>query len=123
MRGHESPRAKISAVFLMLLSAMLTGCSMPIFAGMTVGEFGFVGSFFSTAATGKGLGEHAMDAATGQDCNILEGLSREDRKICENKGSPALKKDWRGLASLDDVTGTVPEMKRPDTPPRDGNGG
>jgi len=102
---------------------MLTGCSMPIFAGMTVGEFGFVGSFFSTAATGKGLGEHAMDAATGQDCNILEGLSREDRKICENKGSPALKKDWRGLASLDDVTGTVPEMKRPDTPPRDGNGG
>jgi len=102
---------------------MLTGCSMPIFAGMTVGEFGFVGSIFSTAATGKGLGEHAMDAATGQDCNILEGLAREDRKICEDKGSPALEKDWRGLASLDDGSATAPEMKRVDIPPRDGNDG
>jgi len=85
MRRPESPRTRLSAVLLILLSGALAGCSMPIFAGMTAGEFTFFGSLFSTAATGKGLGEFAMDAATGRDCRIIEGLAREDRKVCPPK--------------------------------------
>lgn len=75
-------------------------------AGMTLGELGLLGSLFSAAATGKGLGDHAMDVATGRDCRVLEGLARGDRRVCEQDGSPALADDWGGFAGLagDDAT-------------------
>jgi len=123
MRRPESPRTRLSAVLLILLSGALAGCSMPIFAGMTAGEFTFFGSLFSTAATGKGLGEFAMDAATGRDCRIIEGLAREDRKVCEQKNSPALENDWKGLASLEGGT-ELPQGPPPkDITSRDGREG
>lgn len=123
MRNRESPWASIPAVLLILLSGALAGCATPIFAGMTVSEFGFFGSLFSTAATGKGLGEYAMDAATGRDCRIIEGLAREDRKVCEQKNSPALENDWRGLASVDDSREPPPATPRKEMPSRDGRDG
>lgn len=79
----------------------LSGCGAPLFAGMTFAELTTAGSLISTAATGKGLGEHAMDAATGRDCRIIDAMVRDDRRLCERKNSPALEKDWKGLASLD----------------------
>lgn len=85
----------------LLCLAALSGCSAPIFAGLTFAELTTAGSLISTAATGKGLGEHAMDAATGRDCRIFEAMVRDDRRLCERKSSLALEKDWKGLASLD----------------------
>lgn len=123
MKRPQLPRARIPAALLLLLSGALAGCSTPMFAGLTIGEFSLFGSLFSTAATGKSLGEHAMDAATGRDCNILEGLAREDRQVCERKNSPAVEGDWRGLASLGDDSEPSRERPYPDTPPRDGPNG
>lgn len=123
MSNRESPRTKISAVLLILASSALAGCSTPLFAGLTLGEFSLFGSLFSTAATGKGIGEHAMDAATGRDCRIIEGLAREDREVCERRDSPALEDDWRGLASLEDGTQPPPQTPRAEMPSRDGRDG
>ena len=90
---------KLALPFLGLFA--LSGCSAPIFASLTFAELTTAGSLISTAATGKGLGEHAMDAATGRDCRIFEAMVRDDRRLCERKSSFALEKDWKGLASLD----------------------
>ena len=116
-------RTKMSAALLVVLAGALAGCSAPIFAGLTLGEFGLAASLVSTAATGKGLGEHAMDAATGRDCRVLEGLARDDRKLCERADSPALDDDWKGLASLGDETGPSVWTGVRDAAPRDGRDG
>jgi hypothetical protein len=111
-----------SAALLLAIATLLSGCSTPLFAGLTLGEIGLFGSLFSTAATGKGLGEHAMDVATGDDCRVLEGLARDDRKICERDDSPPTANDWKGLASLagDPVP---PDAGAPRWEPRDGGDG
>jgi hypothetical protein len=96
---------------------VLSGCGAPIFAGLTFAELTTAGSLISTAATGKGLSEHAMDAATGRDCRIFEAMVRDDRRLCERKTSLALEKDWKGLASLDEKPYAAPEMD-PGSEPR-----
>lgn len=95
----------------------LSGCGVPIFAGMTFAELTTAGSLISTAATGKGLSEHAMDAATGRDCRILDAMARDDRRLCERKNSPALENDWKGLASLEGEPYEAPETD-PGSEPR-----
>jgi hypothetical protein len=100
----------------------LSGCSAPIFAGLTFAELTTAGSLVSTAATGKGLSEHAMDAATGRDCRIFEAMVRDDRRLCERKNSLALEKDWKGLASLDGKPHAAPEID-PGSEPRNRWGG
>ena len=114
-------RTKVPATLLFVLAGALSGCSTPLVAGITLGEVGLFSSLFSTAATGKGLGEHAMDAATGRDCRIIEGLAREDRQVCESKDSPALEDDWQGLASIEDDTQT--QLQHSEMPSRDGRDG
>ena len=115
-------RAAIVAVSLFCALA-LSGCGAPIFAGLTFAELGTAGSLISTAATGKGLGEHAMDAATGRDCRIIESMVRNDRKLCERNGSPAVKKDWKGLASAKDAPLTVSTVQGSGPEPHDAPGG
>jgi len=105
---------------MIVIAFALTGCATPLFAGLTLSEFGLAVSLFTTAATGKGLGEHAMDVATGRDCRVVEGLAREDRTICERENSPALEDDWKGLASLADDTVPSPQSMGINAPPRDG---
>jgi len=96
-------RRPVFIVALPLFCAcVLSGCALPLITGLTVTELSVAGSLVSTAATGKGLSEHAMDAATGKDCRIIDSMVREDRKLCEPRDSPALEKDWKGLASIAD---------------------
>ncbi len=116
-------RPKPPIALIVLLAGTLAGCSTPLFAGLTLSELGLVTSVFSTAATGKGLGEHAMDVATGRDCRVLEGLAREDRRVCEPEDSPALDDDWLGLADVPDDTTAPAQVMRSDLPPRDGRDG
>jgi hypothetical protein len=54
------------------------------------------------AVNGKGLAEDGADAVTGKDCRIIEGTVRKDRKLCENRGSPATHKDFKGAMGLAD---------------------
>lgn len=52
----------------------------------------------STATTGKGTTEHALDEMTGKDCRIIEGVARSDRRLCEPRGTPATDRDFKGLS-------------------------
>jgi hypothetical protein len=78
----------------------LSGCAVPLFAGITLNEISTAGSVVSTLATGKGLGDHALDLATGDDCRFLEGLVRNDRNVCETPGSPGTAGDFQGVTDL-----------------------
>jgi len=51
----------------------------------------------SMVTTGKGLADHALDAITHKDCRIVSGLVREERQICEPRGSWATQGDFKGL--------------------------
>lgn len=87
----SSSRRNVGYV-VFLVSLMLAGCAGPL----------MIVSVASTVATGKGLSEHALSAATGKDCNILGSLLEKDRDLCEEPGSPATKNDFRGLLGGDD---------------------
>jgi hypothetical protein len=54
------------------------------------------------AINGKGLAEDAADLGTGKDCRVVEGTVRKNRKICETRGSPETKKDFKGLSGIED---------------------
>jgi len=51
----------------------------------------------SETATGKTVTDHALSAATGKDCDMLEAATREDRDLCEEKGSAAARRDYDGV--------------------------
>jgi hypothetical protein len=53
----------------------------------------------SVGASGKSVGEHALSVFTAKDCRVLEGTARGDRKICEERGSPATEGDFKGVKS------------------------
>jgi hypothetical protein len=101
----------------------LSGCGMPLIAGMTIAELSTAGSLISTAATGKGLSEHALDVVSGRDCRIIDSMVRNDRKFCERKNSPKLEKDWKGLASIDGEPYTVTPGLDPGSESRGARGG
>ena len=116
-------RRIISVALPMFCAFALSGCGIPLIAGMTLAELSTGGSLISMAATGKGLGEHAMDAATGRDCRIFESIVRDDRKVCEPDDSLALEKDWKGLASIDGEPYAASPNLDPGSEPRDARGG
>jgi hypothetical protein len=82
------------------VALMAGGCATPIVAALTVSELMTGASVVSYAATGKGIGEHALDVATGKDCRVIEAALRDDREVCEAHGSKATENDFKGLASI-----------------------
>lgn len=86
-----------------VLCFSLSGCAGIVIAGLTISELLTAGSIGSALITGKGLGELALDAITGQDCRILEAVFRKDRAICEPEGSIATQDDFKGLIALLDT--------------------
>jgi hypothetical protein len=116
-------RRFITVALPLLCALVLSGCGIPLIAGMTLVELSTAGSLVSTAATGKGLSEHAMDVVSGRDCRIFESMVRNDRKLCERKNSPALEKDWKGLASIDGEPYTASPRLDPGSEPHNARGG
>ena len=82
---------------LLLATPLLGGCAIPIAGVLTIGQLGTIASLGLTATTGKGLVEHGMDAATGEDCNVLGSVFNKDRALCEVRGSDATKNDFKGF--------------------------
>jgi len=72
-----------------LAFAWLAGCAAPGFFVVT--------EVAPRAVNGKGLAEDGADAVTGKDCRVIEGTVRKDRKLCEDRGSPATDKDFKGF--------------------------
>lgn len=99
---------RLTALAAILASTtMLGGCAGTI-AGVSLGSISSFAGFASTIFTGADLGEHAASLITGKDCRFSEGLVRDDRKVCEEAGSPATRNDFRGIfVERVDADGTV----------------
>ncbi|HAH10786.1 MAG TPA: hypothetical protein DCL54_13425 [Alphaproteobacteria bacterium] len=86
-------------VSLLVSTALITvwsgGCASQALSGAS--DASTVVGLISTVATGKGLGDHLLSALTGEDCNLGEGLTREDRDVCEAEGAPATAQDFKGV--------------------------
>ncbi len=100
---NKSVRFFKKAMLCGVICFSLSGCAGTIIAGLTLSEILTAGSIGSALITGKGLGEHALDIVTGQDCRILEAVFRKDRAICEPKNSIATEDDFKGLVALLDT--------------------
>ena len=88
-------------------TTILSGCAGTI-AGVSLSSISSFAGFASTIFTGADLGEHAASLVTGKDCRFSEGLVREDRSICEEKGSAATRDDFHGIfVERIDSDGTV----------------
>jgi hypothetical protein len=90
--------ATVAACVLGLVILVLSGCAGVVVLGIPLG---FVTTeVVPRAVNGKGLVEDGVDVATGKDCRLIEGTVRDDRQICETRGSPATNKDFKGLSGL-----------------------
>ena len=78
---------------------VLSGCALPFAGSLAFTDLATGVSIFTTAATGKGATEIALDVVTGQDCRLLEGVLREDRDFCEEPGSAATDDDFKGVVA------------------------
>ena len=86
-------RSRTKAIGAFLCVACLSGCVAAL-ASIILTEVA------PRAINGKGLPEDAADLVTGKDCRVIEAALRKDREICETRGSPEARKDFKGLSGL-----------------------
>jgi len=88
--GHISSTA---CVLLLFAGGIINGC-----AAVAVGAA-------SEAVSGKTVTDHVISAASGKNCDVLEGAARNDRTVCEEQNAPATERDFDGLADTDQASG------------------
>ena len=94
-------RSRVIAVMKIVPAALLlSGCATPVLGALTLNHIMTTASVVTTAAFGKGVGDLALDVATGQDCRMLESTFRNDRELCEDRDSPTTRRDFKGLSSV-----------------------
>ncbi len=81
---------------------MLSGCASPIIGALTIAEIASIAGAVSTVMSGQDLTEHALSAATGQDCRILEAILRSERDFCVDHSDTATANDFEGVLALFD---------------------
>ncbi len=90
-------------VRLALLAAVLPalgGCATAVIGPLTLSHISTIATVTTMTVKGKGVGEVAMDVATGKDCRVMEGIVRQSRAICEVPGSSATDGDFKGVLAL-----------------------
>lgn len=88
------------------------GCATAVVGSLTLSQISTIATVTTMTVKGKGVGEVAMDVATGKDCRVMEGLVRQSRAICELPGSRATDGDFKGVLALlqRDETDDRPEV-------------
>ncbi|WOF75591.1 hypothetical protein QMT40_003264 [Parvibaculaceae bacterium PLY_AMNH_Bact1] len=84
----------------MAAGLMLSGCASPIIGALTIGEVASIAGLVSTFMSGQDLTEHALSAATGKDCRILEAMLRSERDFCVDHSDSATQNDFEGVVAL-----------------------
>lgn len=97
-------------------SLLLTGCATAVVGSVTLGQISAAAGIASVSTTGKGLQDHALSAVTGQDCRLVEGIFRRNRRICEEPGSPATENDFPGVVVM--LMGPRDEEPAPEAEPQ-----
>lgn len=107
-RGRPRRRLKGMGLAATLAAGLtLSGCASPIIGALTIGEISTIAGLVSTFMSGRDLTEHALSAATGKDCRILESLLRPERDFCEVPGSEGTAGDFEGVIALLDGGSTT----------------
>lgn len=96
-RGAGQRTRSVATGLLLLATPVLGGCAAPFAAGVGISEIISIASLTGTVAFNKGATDLALDVVTGEDCRVVEGMVREDRKICESIGSDATERDFKGV--------------------------
>jgi len=96
---NRRPR-KAGIAATLAVGLLLSGCASPIIGAFTIAEIGTIAGLVSSFMSGRDLTEHALSAATGKDCRILESILRPERNFCENYGSAATSGDFGGVMAL-----------------------
>lgn len=100
-RNFRSDLRRLTRCAALLVTLPLAGgCALPFAAGVGVGEVISLASLTGTIAYNKGASDLALDIVTGGNCRIVEGLVREDRKVCEEEGSDASERDFKGVVGV-----------------------
>lgn len=95
---------------------MLSGCASPIIGALTIGEIASIAGLVSTFMSGQDLTEHALSAATGKDCRILEAMLRSERDFCVEHSDSATDGDFEGVIALfDEGQGSTTTLASADT--------
>jgi hypothetical protein len=79
---------------------LIAGCAARLLGSITLNHIVAVTSATTTAWSGKGMGELALDHVTGKDCRFLDGALRKDRDVCEPEGSAATEEDLKGVMTV-----------------------
>ncbi len=116
-KSNKTNRRWMLAATLMASSVALSGCAEAVIGSLTIGQISTIAGVTSAATTGRGLQDHALSAVTGQDCRLVEGIFRENRRICEEPGSPATEDDFRGIVAM--LTGANEDEPSEGTPEED----
>lgn len=78
-----------------LLACAVSGCAAPpIMAALTMTDAATFG------VTGKSLEEHGLDAATGENCDVMAAAFESARKLCMPEGAPATQHDFEGFIAM-----------------------
>ncbi len=101
--AHRKGRIRKSGIAATVAAGMmLSGCASPIIGALTIGEVASIAGLVSTFMSGQDLTEHALSAATGKDCRILEAMLRSERDFCVDHSDDATRNDFEGVMALFD---------------------
>jgi hypothetical protein len=105
-QAHRKRRVRKTGIAATLAAGlMVSGCASPIIGALTIGEVATIAGIVSTFMSGQDLTEHALSAATGQDCRILESMLRSERDFCVDHNDATTGDDFEGvMAMFDDST-------------------
>lgn len=99
-KQHTATKKLRTTALLVATAIGLSGCAGPIAGALSLAELASIAGIASTFMTGKDLPEHALSAATGKDCRVLESILSAERELCEEEGSRATDKDFQGVLAL-----------------------
>lgn len=97
-----------------LIGSGVSGC-VPVIGTLTLNDLMTGASLATTALTGKSLSDHALSAATGEDCSLMDAVFEEDRHICEVPGSKVTQNEFKGLIGMSQSSAAQPQSTA-DTP-------
>lgn len=90
----------IQMVLFAPLCLTISGCATAVIGSLTLSQLSTIATVTTMTVQGKGVGEVALDVATGKDCRVMEGLVRRSRSICEVPDSAATNDDFKGVLAL-----------------------